>query len=43
LKRTWRARRISSARVELIDQAGHLPHLEQPQTVMKTVRAFLDG
>ena len=37
------ARRISSARVELIDQAGHLPHLEQPQTVMKTVRAFLGG
>lgn len=37
------ARRISGARVELIDQAGHLPHLEQPQTVMKTVCAFLRG
>jgi pimeloyl-ACP methyl ester carboxylesterase len=37
------ARRISGARVELIDAAGHLPHLERPQTVIKTVRAFLGG
>jgi pimeloyl-ACP methyl ester carboxylesterase len=37
------ARRISGARVELIDAAGHLPHLERPETVIKTVRAFLGG
>ena len=37
------AKRIAGARVELIDKAGHLPHLEQPETVMKAVRAFLGG
>ena len=35
------AKRISGARVELIDKAGHLPHLEQPETVIKAVRGFL--
>jgi pimeloyl-ACP methyl ester carboxylesterase len=37
------AGRIAGARVELIDQAGHLPHLEQPEAVAKAVRAFLGG
>jgi pimeloyl-ACP methyl ester carboxylesterase len=37
------AGRIAGARVELIDQAGHLPHLEQPETVAKAVRGFLAG
>ena len=35
------AKRIAGARVELIDKAGHLPHLEQPETVVKAVRDFL--
>jgi pimeloyl-ACP methyl ester carboxylesterase len=35
------ATRIAGARVELIDKAGHLPHLEQPDAVAKAVRAFL--
>ena len=35
------ARRIADARVELIDDAGHLPHLEHPEAVTKVVRAFL--
>ncbi len=37
------ARRIAGARVELIDKAGHLPHLEQPDAVTKAVRDFLGG
>jgi pimeloyl-ACP methyl ester carboxylesterase len=37
------AGRIAGARVELVDQAGHLPHLEQPEAVAKAVRAFLGG
>ncbi len=35
------ATRIARARVALIDNAGHLPHLEQPDAVMKAVREFL--
>jgi len=35
------ARRIAGARIELIDQAGHLPQLEQPEAVAKAVQAFL--
>jgi pimeloyl-ACP methyl ester carboxylesterase len=35
------ATRIAGARVELIDKAGHLPHLEQPDAVAKAVQAFL--
>jgi pimeloyl-ACP methyl ester carboxylesterase len=35
------ARRIVKSRVALIDGAGHLPHLEQPQDVADTVRAFI--
>ena len=34
---------IAGARVELIDKAGHLPHLENSEAVGKTVRDFLAG
>jgi len=37
------ARRIAGARVELIDRAGHLPHLERPEEVARLVGEFLDG
>jgi pimeloyl-ACP methyl ester carboxylesterase len=37
------AQRIGDARVELIDHAGHLPHLEQPEEVARLVRDFLDS
>jgi len=37
------AKRITGARIELIDKAGHLPHLEQPDVVTKAVRGFLAG
>jgi len=37
------AKRIAGARVELIDHAGHLPHLEQFETVVKMVMGFLGG
>jgi pimeloyl-ACP methyl ester carboxylesterase len=37
------ATRIAGARVELIDKAGHLPHLEQPDAVAKAVQGFLRG
>ena len=33
--------RIANARVEPIDNAGHLPHLEQPDRVAQLVAAFL--
>ena len=36
------AQRIAGAHVELIDHAGHLPHLEQPDQVARLVRDFLD-
>lgn len=35
------ADRIANARVELIDNAGHVPQLEQPETVSRLVRGFL--
>jgi len=35
------ARRIAGARVELIDDAGHLPHLEKTEDVADLVRDFL--
>jgi pimeloyl-ACP methyl ester carboxylesterase len=35
------AKRISGARVELIDKAAHLPHLEQPEAVVAAVRGFV--
>ena len=37
------AGRIAGARIELIDQAGHLPHLEQSEAVAKAVCGFLAG
>jgi pimeloyl-ACP methyl ester carboxylesterase len=37
------AGRIAGARTELIDRAGHLPHLEQTETVVKAVGGFLAG
>jgi pimeloyl-ACP methyl ester carboxylesterase len=37
------SKRIAGARTELIDQAGHLPHLEQPNAVIEAVRGFLSG
>ena len=35
------AGRLAHARVELVEGAGHLPHLEQPESVAALVRAFL--
>jgi pimeloyl-ACP methyl ester carboxylesterase len=35
------AARVAGARVELIDAAGHLPHLEQADAVAKVVQSFL--
>jgi pimeloyl-ACP methyl ester carboxylesterase len=35
------ARRIAGARVETVDGAGHVPHVEQPETVARLVRDFL--
>src|SRR5262245_57419046 len=37
------ASRIAGARVALIDRAGHLPQLEQPDAVAKAVLGFLGG
>ncbi len=37
------AHAIAGARTQLIERAGHLPHLEQPETVAKAVHAFLGG
>jgi len=35
------ARRLSGARVETVDGAGHAPHLEQTATTVKLIRDFL--
>jgi pimeloyl-ACP methyl ester carboxylesterase len=35
------AARIGGSRTELIDEAGHLPHLERSEQVSKLVRQFL--
>jgi pimeloyl-ACP methyl ester carboxylesterase len=37
------ATRIKGAKVELIEGAGHLPHLEQPDAAAKAVLGFLGG
>jgi pimeloyl-ACP methyl ester carboxylesterase len=34
---------IDGARVELIERAGHLPHIERPNQVSRIVRDFFDG
>lgn len=34
------ARRLPGARLEVIEKAGHAPHLEQPDTVARLVREF---
>ena len=36
-------RRLRSSRVQTVDGAGHLPHLEQPETVARIVREFVAG
>jgi pimeloyl-ACP methyl ester carboxylesterase len=36
-------RRLPRARVEIVDRAAHLPHLEQPGIVEPLVQAFLDN
>lgn len=35
------AKRIGGAKIALIDEAGHLPHLEQPDAVAKAVQEFI--
>jgi pimeloyl-ACP methyl ester carboxylesterase len=35
------ANRIAGARVELLDQAGHMPAMEQPAHVAALVREFV--
>jgi pimeloyl-ACP methyl ester carboxylesterase len=35
------ASRIAGAKVAMIDKAGHLPHLEQPEAVAKAVQEFV--
>lgn len=37
------ARLLPNARLATIAEAGHAPHLEQPEAFAKTVLAFLDG
>jgi pimeloyl-ACP methyl ester carboxylesterase len=37
------ANSIAGVRVALIDKAGHLPHLENPEAVGTLVRDFLSG
>jgi pimeloyl-ACP methyl ester carboxylesterase len=37
------AQRIDGARVELIERAGQLPHIERPNQVSRVVRDFFDG
>lgn len=33
---------IPGARLEIIEQAGHLPHIEQPEALMGRLREFID-
>ena len=37
----WREA-IPGARIEIIPQAGHFPHLEQPEAFVERFRAFVD-
>jgi pimeloyl-ACP methyl ester carboxylesterase len=34
---------IPGARLEIIERAGHFPHIEQPEAFIECVRAFLDS
>ena len=34
--------RKARARIEIIPQAGHFPHLEQPEAFVERFRAFVD-
>jgi pimeloyl-ACP methyl ester carboxylesterase len=34
------SRRLPSARIELVKEAGHAPHLEQPEATAGLVQAF---
>jgi pimeloyl-ACP methyl ester carboxylesterase len=34
---------LPDARLEVVDEAGHLPHVEQPERFLAIVRPFLDG
>jgi pimeloyl-ACP methyl ester carboxylesterase len=36
-------RRLPGARVQMVDQAGHAPQVEQPETVARMVREFAKG
>jgi pimeloyl-ACP methyl ester carboxylesterase len=36
-------RRLPGARLQTVDQTGHAPHLEQPETVARIVREFASG
>jgi pimeloyl-ACP methyl ester carboxylesterase len=35
------ARRLPAARTKVVKNAGHAPHLEQPEGTARTVQAFL--
>lgn len=35
------AKKLPQARIEVVDQTGHAPHLEQPEAVSRLVHAFL--
>jgi pimeloyl-ACP methyl ester carboxylesterase len=37
------AKKISGPRIEMIERAGHLPQLEQPDAVLKVLSGFLAG
>jgi pimeloyl-ACP methyl ester carboxylesterase len=37
------AQKIAGARIEMIEHAGHLPHLEQAEQVLKRLSGFLAG
>ena len=37
------ARRLARTRLEVVKNAGHSPHLEQPEAVAGLVESFLKG
>jgi pimeloyl-ACP methyl ester carboxylesterase len=37
------ARRLPSARIEVVKDAGHAPHIEQPDTTARLVQSFLSA